>query len=111
MEAHDEFIQQIENGTSKIRFLSIITVVVSLLLVASYIYQLLLPFFSSTRIVSVSLLNPGLLVMKTLLLILGAAWVYVGIINYLFSTRMGRAIQKGRAMEKEMEKRITGTTG
>ena len=109
MEAHEEFIQHVEDGRSKIRLLSIITIVVSFLLTASYFYQLILPFVSSTKVVSVNLLDPVLLVTETLLLILGAAWLYVGIINYLFSTRMGRSIQKARAMEKEIEERMVGT--
>ena len=110
MEAHEEFIQHIEDGRSKIRLLSIITIVVSFILTASYFYQLTLPFVSETKVVSVNLLDPVLLVTETLLLILGAAWLYVGIINYLFSTRMGRSIQKARAMEKEIEERMVTTT-
>ncbi len=111
MEAHEDFIQHIEDGRSKIRLLSVITIVVAFLLTASYFYQILLPFVSDTKVVSVNLLDPVLLVTEGLLLILGAAWLYVGIINYLFATRLGRSIQKARIVEKEIEDQMGRTTG
>ena len=108
MEAHEDFIQHIEDGRSKIRFLSLITIAVAFLLTASYFYQILLPFATNTKVVTVNLLDPVLLVTQVLFVILGAAWLYVGIVNYLFSTRLGRAIHRARLMEREIEDGIGG---
>jgi hypothetical protein len=106
IESHEDFIQHIETGRAKIRILSIITIAVALLLLASYFSQLILPFISATRYVRIDLLNPALIATQVVLMILVAAWLYVGVLNYLFSTRLGRAIQKAREIEGELEKKI-----
>jgi hypothetical protein len=109
IEAHEELIQHIESGQAKIRLLSIITIAVAFLLIASYFSQLLLPLVSSTsRYQTVDLLSPALIATEVVLVILFAAWLYVGVINYLFATRLNRQILEIRAFERELEKRITG---
>jgi hypothetical protein len=109
IEAHEELIQHIESGQAKIRLLSIITIAVAFLLIASYFSQLLLPLVSSTsRYQTVDLLSPALIATEVVLVVLLAAWLYVGVINYLFAARLNRQILEIRAFERELEKRITG---
>jgi hypothetical protein len=109
LEAHESFIQHVEAGRSRIRLLSVITVIVAFLLVASYFSQLVLPLVSpSARFQTVDLLNPSLIATQVLLIILVAAWLYVGVANYLFASRLGRSIREIRTAERELEKRITG---
>src|SRR2546425_12519720 len=108
IEAHEELVQHMEDGERKIRTLAIITVVVAFLLAASSFSQILLPLVSPTRSVQVNLADPALISVEVLLLILSAAWLYVGVRNYLFSTRLGRQIREVRAEERKIEKRITG---
>jgi len=108
LEAHEEFKQQIEAGASRVRALAIITMVVTFFLIAAYFAQLILPYTSGTRYVQVDLLNPALVVTQVLLMILAAAWLYVGAVNYLFATRLRRTVKEIRAEEKRLEKRIFG---
>jgi hypothetical protein len=108
IEAHEEFIQHLEAGSSKIRGLAIITIAVSLLLGASYLYQVLLPYISNERIVIVNLLDPALVGAEILLLGLVLAWFYIGVRDYLFVTRLARIVREIRSEQKEIEKRITG---
>lgn len=108
IEAHEEFIQHIENGQRRIKTLSVITVIVAAILVASYFSQILLPFVGGSRYQTVDLLNPSLIVTEVAVLILSAAWLYVGVVNYLFAARLGKQIREIRAAEREMEKRIVG---
>jgi len=110
IEAQEELIQHIESGQARIRALSIITVIVAFLLAASYFSQIVLPFVGGDRYQTVDLLNPSLVVFEVALLALSAAWLYVGVVNYLFSTRIGKQVREIRAAERELEKRITGRT-
>jgi hypothetical protein len=107
IEAHEDFLQHIEDGRSKIRLLSVITVVVAFFLAVSYAYQLLLPLTTGTKVVEVNLADPSLIASEVLFLLLAGAWLYVGIVNYLHQTRLGRSIQKARAMENEIERRMS----
>ncbi len=107
-EAHEDFAQHIEAGSGRIRLLSILTLIVSVLLLASYFSQLLLPLVTGQTTVTVNLVDPTLLVFEGLIIVLTFAWLYVGAVNYLFSTRLRRQVWEARAKEKEIEKRITG---
>lgn len=108
IEAHEELLQHVEAGDAKMRMLSIITVVVAFILAASYSSQILTPFVSHTRFVQVDLLDPTLIVVQILLLILAAVWVYIGVSNYLFAVRSRGQIREIRALERQMEKQISG---
>jgi hypothetical protein len=108
IEAHEELVQHIEQGQSRIRLLSVITIVVAFLLAASYFSQIVLPFVGGPRYETVDLLNPSLLVFEVALLALSAAWVYVGVVNFLFSTRLGKQVVEIREAERQLQKRITG---
>ena len=106
LDAHEEFVQHIENGQARIRVLSIITIAVAFLLLASYFDQLLTPFATGTKTVTVNLLDPTLLALEVVLILVTFAWLYVGVVNYLFSSRLGRQIKEARAREKEIAGRV-----
>jgi len=106
LESHEEFIQHIENGQARIRTLAIITVIVAFILISSYGSQLLLPYTGGSRYQTVDLLNPALIGLQVVLILLTAAWLYVGVVNYLFASRLGKQIKEARAKEKEIEGRL-----
>ena len=106
IETHEDFLQHIEAGRSKILTLSILTVFVAGLLALSYVYQLLLPYLSGATTVTVNLLDPGLEVFEVVLLILAIVWLYVGVRNYAFTLRLSRGIAQARALEAAMQKKI-----
>ena len=103
LDAHEDFVQHIESGQSRIRSLSIITIAVAFLLLASYFYQILTPFTTKTTTVTVNLLDPTLLGLEAVLILITFAWLYVGVVNYLFASRLGRQIKEARAKEREIE--------
>ena len=86
--------------------LSVITMAVAFLLLASYFDQVLTPFITGTKVVTVNLLDPTLLVLEVVLILVTFAWLYVGVVNYLFASRLGRQIKEARAKEKEIERRF-----
>ena len=106
MEAHEEFVQHIEDGSAKMRSLSLITMVVAFLLLASYFDQVLTPFTTGTKVVTVNLLDPTLLTLEAILIVVTFAWLYVGVVNYLFASRLGKQIKGARAKEKEIESKL-----
>jgi len=109
LDAHEDFVQHIESGQSRIRSLSIITIAVAFLLLASYFYQILTPFTTKTTTVTVNLLDPTLIGLEAVLILITFAWLYVGVVNYLFASRLGRQIKEARAKEKEIEGRLGGS--
>ncbi len=84
--------------------------VVAFLLLASYFYQVVSPFTTGTTVVTVNLLDPTLVAIQAILILLAFAWLYVGVVNYLFASRLDRKIKQARAKEREIEKMITGET-
>jgi uncharacterized membrane protein (DUF485 family) len=110
LDAHEEFVQHIESGQARIRVLSIITMVVAFLLLASYFDQVLTPFTTGTKVVTVNLLDPTLLALEAILIVVTFAWLYVGVANYLFASRLGKQIREARAKEKEIEGRLGAVT-
>ena len=108
IEAHEDLIQHIENGQIRIRTLSIITIVVALLLAASYFSQILVPFTGGQQYQTVNLLDPSLIAVEVVFLILSAAWLYVGVLNYLFASRLGKQVKEIREAERELETKIVG---
>lgn len=106
IEAHGSFVQHIEDGQARMKTLSIITIVVAFLLLASYFYQVLTPFATGTTVVTVNLLDPTLLALEAILIVVTFAWLYVGVANYLFASRLGRRVKEARAKEDEIERRL-----
>ncbi|MBI3841390.1 MAG: hypothetical protein HY297_05510 [Thaumarchaeota archaeon] len=107
MEAHQEFVAHIEGGASRMRVLSAVTVAVSAVLALSYLSQLLLPLLG-TRSVTVNLGDPGVQAGELAVLAVALAWLYVGLRDLRFSSRMKKEILAARAREKEMQDRIIG---
>ncbi len=99
---HEEFVQHLEGGQRRIRVLSLLTLVVAVLLSASYFSQIVYPYVSGESVVSVNLRDPSLIASEVLVLLLAFAWIYVGATDYLFATRLGRLVKAARKAEKEM---------
>ncbi len=106
IEAHGSFVKHIEDGQARMKALSIITIAVAFLLLASYFDQVLTPFTTGTKVVTVNLLDPTLLALEGVLIVVTFAWLYVGVVNYLFASRLGRQIKEARAKEKEIESKL-----
>ncbi len=106
IETHEEFIQHIERGSAIIRGLSAITVIVALYLLASYLFQLLFPYYTGTTTQTVNLVDPGLQATEVLLVALTAIWLYIGVRDYLFTRRMAKSIKEARSLEKDIEKKV-----
>jgi hypothetical protein len=106
LDAHEEFVQHIEDGQRRMKTLSVTTMAIAFLLLASYFYQVLTPFTSATRYVQVDLLDPTLLALEALLIAVTFAWLYVGAVNYLFASRLGRQVKEARAKERDIERRL-----
>lgn len=105
IEAHEEFIQHIEVGTSKIKALSLITMVVAALLAVGFVTQLVLPFVAGEKVVEVNLADPLLVTFEIILLALALLWFYVGTRDYLFMRRLGKQIREARREEQELFKK------
>ena len=88
--------------------LSMVTIAVSGLLFASYLYELLLPNFLHVTSVTVDLSDPALQATELGVLLLTLAWFYVGIRDYRFTRRLGTTIAEARAVERELEKKLAG---
>jgi hypothetical protein len=107
VEIHEEFIQHVEDGSSKMRLLSAVSAVVAAILILSYISQLVLPLAGTTT-VTVNLVDPTLIATEAGVLVLALAWLYVGVRDYRFTTRLARQIAEARASESQIEKEIAG---
>ena len=105
IETHQELVRHVEQSTGRIRGLSIITVAVALVLAASYLSQLALPLTGTTS-VTVNLTDPGSMAAELIVLALVLIWLYVGIQDLRFSSRMRAEIRSARLREKEIQDRI-----
>ncbi|MDA4137415.1 MAG: hypothetical protein OK449_10515 [Thaumarchaeota archaeon] len=108
MELNEILVQRIESGLGRLKLLSAVTLIVAVLLLASYASQVILPFATGQTTVTVNLVDPSLLVFEGLLIALTVAWVYVGAVNFLWARRIGTRVRKLREQEDEMLKRIEG---
>ena len=57
---------------------------------------------------TVDLLDPSLIAIEVVFLVLSAAWLYVGVLNYLFASRLGKQVKEIREAERELERKIVG---
>lgn len=105
VEAHEDFLQHVEDGSRKMRLLSAASAVVAAFLAVSYLSQLALPLTGTTS-VTVTLTDPALIATEVAVLVLAVAWLYVGVSNYRFTTGLARKIKAARAAEAEMERKI-----
>ncbi|MBI3859032.1 MAG: hypothetical protein HY296_02160 [Thaumarchaeota archaeon] len=105
IEAHAALVRHIEAESRRMRILSGVTIVVALVLGLSYAYQLLLPALGTTS-VTVELTSPANMALEALLLGLTLVWLYVGVADYLFSSRLALSIKGARADEVRIGERI-----
>jgi protein-S-isoprenylcysteine O-methyltransferase Ste14 len=110
IEAHQELVGHIERGARRMRTLSAVTVVVATVLLLSYATQLLLPLTGETS-VTVNLADPALQASEVLVVVLALLWLYVGVRDFAFASRLRGQIRKSRSDEKEIERRISGEHG
>jgi len=108
LEIHEEFLQRVETGSTKIRTLSVITIAVSALLAVLYVYEIASPFLNSDTVVTVNLRDPGLVTLELLLTVLALVWLYVGVRDYRYVARLARSIRQARALESAIEREISG---
>jgi hypothetical protein len=106
IDAHQELVSRIEQGTGRMKILSALTIIVGAFLSVSYVLQLLLPL-AGTKTVSVDLTDPANIATELVVLGLAVVWLYVGLSDFRFSSRMRREIAKARSEENEIERRIT----
>lgn len=107
IQAHQELVGHIEKSTGMIRALSGLTVVVAIVLSASYLYELVLPSIGVTS-VTVNLADPANQAAEVLVLLLALLWLYVGARDYIFSSRIRKQIRRARSDEAEIERKIVG---
>jgi hypothetical protein len=105
VDAHQELVRRIEQGTGRMRALSIITIAVAAVLAVSYVSQLALPL-TGTLIVTVNLNDPATVAAELIVLALALTWLFVGVQDLRFSWRVKAEIQQARTKEREIEDRL-----
>jgi len=105
IDAHQELVRHIEQGAARMRVLSALTLIVAAVLAASYLSQLALPLTGTTT-VTVNLSDPYNIAVELVVLALALVWLYVGVQDYRFSSRMKRDILEARLKEKQIQDRI-----
>ena len=106
LDAHQELVRHIEQSVGRIRVLSLLTIGVAVVLSVSYLLQLVLPLTGTTT-VTVDLTAPSNIATELAVLILVLVWLYVGISDLRFSSRMKNEISGARLKEKGIEDRIS----
>ena len=102
----EEFMQHVEAGTSKIRAISVISIVVAVLLAVSYVYQIFLPLAAGTRTVPVDLADPALIALEVVLLAVVLVWLLIALREYLFTVRLTKQVREIRRLEDEFAKKL-----
>lgn len=105
VDMHEDFIQHVEDGSSRTRLLSGISIIVASILILSYLSQLVLPLTGTTT-VTVNLADPTNIAVEVAVMVLAIAWLYNGLSNYRFTTNLSKRIAAARAAEAEMEKKL-----
>ena len=105
IEAHQELVARLERTSGRMRALSLVTVLVAIVFASAYAYQLLLAF-TGTKTVTVDLTDPANQITEVVVLLLALAWLYVGARDYLFSTKIKKAVREARVKENELDKRL-----
>jgi len=105
LEAHQELVSRIEQSIRRMRALAVVTVVVAVLLAASYAIQLALPLMGETS-QTVNLTDPALVGTELVVLALTLLWLYVGVSDLAFIRRIGGEIGAARAKERQLNDRM-----
>lgn len=106
IDAHQELVRHIEQSAGRIRFLSILTVVVAAALAVSYLLQLVLPLTGTTTVI-VDLAAPSNIVAELVVFALVLIWLYVGVSDLRFSSRIKHEISLARSKERGIQDRIS----
>jgi hypothetical protein len=107
-EAQEAFMQHLERGSSRIKLLSIITIIITIFLAAAYVSQLvLLPYVFHIRTQTVNLLDPGLVISELVLLTIVLIWLSVAVRELIFVTRLSNQIREIRSLQAQIEKKIS----
>jgi len=105
-EVHGDFSEHMEKGSRRVMTLSVITLVVSVLLLASYLSEIVYPFATGQTSVTVNLSNPSLLAFEVVLVLLTLAWLYVGTINLVWARRIAANVRRIKKNEVRIQKSI-----
>ena len=105
LDAYQELVSRIEQGTRRMRALAVITVAVAALLSVAYLSQLALPLTGTTS-ETVNLSDPTLIASEILVLILTLLWLYVGVSDLRFISRVRGDLAAARAKERQLQDRI-----
>ncbi|MDA4128154.1 MAG: hypothetical protein OK422_01610 [Thaumarchaeota archaeon] len=105
---NEAFVEHIEVGGRKVRTMALVTTAVASFLLLSYVIQLVLPFALGTTTVTVNLVDPTLVIFEVVLIVFTILWLFVGLRDYFFMTRISKQIKEIRAQEAEIGKRIKG---
>ena len=105
IDAHQELVGHIERGVRRMRVLAVLSVAVSAFLAVSYLAQLALPL-TGTRTETVDLADPALVATELVVLGVALVWLYVGLSDLKFSSKMMGEIGSARAKEKEIGQSI-----
>ena len=108
LEIHEEFLQHVEAGSAKIKTLSAVTIFVSALLAVSYLIEIASPYLFGLTSTTVNLRDPILVGFEVILTILALIWLYIGVSDFRFVARLSKSIRQARALEKEIEKEVSG---
>ncbi len=106
IDAHQELVGHIEQSTGRMRVLSAVTVLVALVLALSYVSQLFLPLTGTTT-ATVNLTDPAIVASELVVLTMALAWLYLGVRDLRFSSRVRRDIMQARAKEKAIQDKLS----
>jgi hypothetical protein len=105
LDLHEEFIRHVEVGSSKMKTISVVSLVVAGLLSASYLYQILLPLVTGEKIVTTNLTDPVLVATELVILAITLAWFGVSLRELIFTERLAGQIRQIRQDERELMER------
>lgn len=106
-ELREEVLQRVEAVGTRIRTLSVVTIIVAGLLALSYIVEIVFPYATGSTTATVNLRDPGLVTFEILLTVLALIWLYLGLSDYMFVSKLKRSIKVARTREKDLEKSIS----
>jgi len=106
LDAHQELVSRIEQSAGRMRALAALTVAVAALLAVAYALQLALPLTGTTS-ETVSLTDPALVATEVMILALTIIWLYVGLSDLRFTSRVRGEIAAAREEERRLQSRLS----
>ena len=106
LELREEVLQRVEAVGGKIKRLSQITMFVATALALGFVTQIVIPYLGGNATQTVNLTDPILVTVEVVLTALALVWLYVGVSDYLFTTRLSKSIRRARVLEKEIENEV-----